>query len=83
MKPRPSCYNNTLLKKLVICLKVFSFFAFNWVAARKKNIIAVWAALLKLDGSCGIWKMGCVGFGEQAVACHARVTDCCLPQKVL
>ena len=31
-----------------------SFFAFNWDAARKKNVFTAWKALLELGGSCGV-----------------------------
>ena len=39
--------------------KAFSFFAFNWHAARKRSVFAVWEALLKLGESCGIRETGC------------------------
>ena len=38
-----------------------------WDAARKKKVFAVWEALLKPVGSCGVREWA-VGFEEQAVA---------------
>ena len=63
MKPRPSRYNGAILKKLVVFLKRLSFFAFNWDAARKKSVLGVWEALLKLGGSCGVWEKSCEVWG--------------------
>ena len=59
MKPRLSCDNVAMLKKLAVFLKWVSFFAFNWDAVRKKNVLAAWEALLKLGGRCGIWEKRC------------------------
>ena len=58
MKPHPSHYNGAILKKLAVFLKKVDFFAFIWDAARKKNVFAVWKALLKLGGSSGVWDVG-------------------------
>ena len=39
----------------VVFLKRFRvFFAFNWDAARKKNVFPAWKASLELSGSCGV-----------------------------
>ena len=44
MKPCPSRCNGAILKKFVIFLKSFSFFAMNWDTARKKKVFVVWEA---------------------------------------
>ena len=41
-----------ILKKLVVLM--VELFTFNWDGPRKKNIFAVWEALLKLSGSFGV-----------------------------
>ena len=75
MKPPPSCYSGTILKRLVIFLRRVELFTFNWHAARKKNVFSAWKASLKLGGSCGV--------REQAMAnsllsgCFAKVTAVC------
>ena len=46
------------------------FFAFNWDAARKKNVFIVWKALLKLGGSSSAaFVKQAVRFGKRTVAC--------------
>ena len=67
MKPCPSRYNGAILKKLVIFLNMVELFRLNWDTARKKYVLAVWEALLKPGGSCGVRKRA-VRFGELAVA---------------
>ena len=59
-------WNHTLFVTMVRYFKNWSFswvrlsfFSLNWDAARKKSIFAVWEALLKLGGSCGVRKTGC------------------------
>ena len=54
MKPRPSRYNDAILKILVLFLKTFELFTFKTRTQQRKNIFAVWEVLLKLDGSCGV-----------------------------
>ena len=51
VKPCPSRYNGTILKKLVVFLKSVQFFAFNWHAARKKYVFTMRESLLKLSES--------------------------------
>ena len=55
-----------------------SFFAFNWDAARKKNVFAIWEALLKLGGSWGVWGKSCevreTGCGRLTPVHLAKVT---------
>ena len=55
----PSHYNGAILKKLDVFLKNFEVFAFDWEAERKKSVLAVLEALLKLSGICGVREMGC------------------------
>ena len=66
MKPRPSRYNDAILKKLVVFLKWVELYAFNWDAGRLKNVFGMWEALLKLGGSCGIRGELATGFEESA-----------------
>ena len=40
MESHPSHYNGAVLKKLIVFLKGFIFFTFNWGATRKKNVFA-------------------------------------------
>ena len=78
MKPRPSCCNSATLKKLVVFLKKVELSGLQLQHSKKKNILAVWEALLKLGGSCGVWEKSCevrgLGCGYLTVVRLAMVT---------
>ena len=49
-------------------------FTFNWDAARKKNVLDVWGALLKLGGSSGIQETVVADLQKSLLSASRRFT---------